>query len=292
MRAPEKIAAFHVGAHKTGTSVFQQYLRQHPWLLRRKRVFVIGRSELAGYVGWGERLIADPRPLTERVEQFRRSPVATSLIGSCENLLGRPFPKRGDGSLYPHALRNMEALAHAVPGVRCKAILAIRPQEEFLESYYLQTVHEGRHHGFDEWLARVDLDSLSWRPVVDAMHKIFGPDDVEIVDFRMISRGQEAFISHLLRCVDPRLDFPVHHPSIKNRSLSARGLTMALDVNPHLRTGAERKALRHFLQTHFSNVDFPRPTLLSPELKSALRARYAGEYEELVRGSHSIRAVG
>jgi hypothetical protein len=292
MRSGEKVAAFHVGAHKTGTSVFQQYLRQNPWLMRRKRILVVGRAELAGYVGWGEKLIADPRPLIDRVERLRRSPVASVLIGSCENLLGRPFPKGGDGSLYPAAPRNIEALARATKGVRGKAILAIRPQEEFLESYYLQTVHEGRHHTFDEWLARVDLDALSWRPVVDALHEAFGPADVEVVDFGLIAAGQDAFISHLLTRIDPRLDFRVSHDLVKNRSVSARGLEMALEVNPHLKTGAERRALRILLQTHFSNLDFPRPALLSDEQKHALRARYGPEYADLLRPAAMARAVG
>lgn len=144
-------------------------------------------------------------------------------------------------------------------------------------------MHEGRHRTFEKWLERVDLEALSWVPIVAALHEVFGPEHVEIVDFRLISRGQEAFISHLLTSVDPRLTFPVGPQPNKNRSVSARGLAMALEVNPHLKTGEERREFRRFVQTHFSNVQFPRPELLSAAGDRVFRPDAGAAVAALVR---------
>lgn len=276
-----KVTAIHVGAHKTGTSVFQQYLRENPKLLRRKRVLVVRRAELRDYAGWGDRLIADPGPLAARVEEFRRHPWFTTMIGSYENMLGRPFARRGRSGLYPQAAPNLAALATALANSRAKVLLTIRPQADFVESYYLQSVHEGGVKTFEQWVRRIDLDALSWTPIVDACRASFGADAVEIVDFQLIRQGQEAYLEHLLRCMDPRLNWAVTHPSTRNRSVSERGLRMALAANPHV-SGEDRSALRRFLQEHFSNADFPRPLLFTGSQRQALRDRYDAEYTALV----------
>ncbi len=284
----QKVAAFHIGVHKTGTSVVQHYLSEHRRLLRRKRVLWVRRSELGAAIGWGRPLLDDPTPVTGWVQQLRRSRIFLTLVGSYENLVGQPFADGMAGRLYPRAERNLTALAaamHAVPEVRAKVAVSIRPQADFLESYYLQSIHQGGYENFDQWLAKVDLGALSWRPLVAMLGEAFGPGNVEVVDFRlMATAGQEEFLRHLLTRIDPRLDFPVSYAAERNRSLSGRGLQMALALNPYLETGVERKAARTFLQENFSNVGEARPQLLSADQRADLAGRYAAEYEALVRG--------
>jgi hypothetical protein len=279
-----KVAALHVGAHKTGTTVLQKYLSEHEGALRARGVYYLRRSELARYAGWGERLVEDPAPLAKRLRKFRVDPRFRMLIGSNENLLGRPFPRKSDGRLYPQAARNTEALGVALRGTGCKIVITVRPPHDFLESYYLQTVHQGRDRPFEEWLRRVDLAALSWRPIVEVLQQRFGRKRVVIVDFRLIKQGQETYLRHLLTRVDPTWDLPIQYAESRNRSISERGLQMALATNSHLATGAERAALRAFLQTHFSNVDFPRPVLLGDERRAALWEHYRADYEDLVGG--------
>lgn len=286
MHLREKVAALHIGAHKTATSLLQRYLLANEGDHRRRGVLYLRRAELSRQVGWGERLVADPAPLTARMTRFRFDPRFRVLIGSYENMLGRPFPDGGDGRLYPNAARNIaalnRALARATFGNQCRIVITLRSQPDFLESYYLQTVHQGGHETFADWLRRVDLEALSWRPIVAALHATFGRHRVEVIDFRIIGQGQEAYLRHVLGRIDPRLDLPIGALGAYNRSLSARGLAMALAANRHLGTQAERTALRGFLQKHFSNLDFPRPVLFAPEEKAALWSRYGADYEDLV----------
>jgi hypothetical protein len=281
-----KVTALHIGAHKTATSVVQHWMNQNQALHRPAGLQYLRREELSRLIGWGERLIADPAPLAARLARFNTDPRFRVLLGSYENVLGRPFPRGGGGALYPNAERNIHALDRALGRSRCKILLSIRPQPEFVESYYLQTVHQGSHQVFSEWVKSIDLDRLSWRPVVTALHAAFGGARVEVIDFRLVKRGDEAFVRHLLDRVDPTLKVPIgvlRGP--QNRSISAQGLDLALAVNPLLRTPAERHALRRFLQQNFSNVDSPRPTLFDPTEKARLWEQYRAEYEELVAQS-------
>lgn len=276
-----KTVIFHVGAHKTGTSLVQKYMRDNAANLRRSRIYYLSRSAMNDYVGWGDRLLQDPGPLATRIRRMLRIPWFRVLIMSHENTLGRPL-RKGGAHLYPRAPEIIAALGRLLAPYRAKLVLSIRPQEEFLESYYLQSIHQGRHQTFDEWLGSIDLDALSWMPVVDALQRTFGREQVEIIDFRTIRQGQEAYISQFFERIDPRYSFDVTYTPVRNPSISEKGLRMALAANPHLTSGEERKLMRTFLQKHFSNVRFPRPVLMSDDQKQALRDRYGTEYEALV----------
>ena len=110
----------------------------------------------------------------------------------------------------------------------------------------------------------------------------FGAENVEIMDFRRIKEGQDAYLRYFFSLADPGLDVPIAYSPTRNASISARGLDLALAANRFLTNGTERKSMRVFLQTHFSNRDYPRPVLLSDEQKHSLQQRYGAEYDELV----------
>lgn len=276
-----KRVVFHVGAHKTGTSLLQKYMRDNRTRLRRNRIYYLSRSETNDYVGWGSALREQPVRLRGRIAEALRNPWYRTLVASHENTLGRPV-RSGGRHLYPDAPEIIGALREALEPFDARVLFGLRPQDEFLESYYLQRIHEGRTVRFPEWLDALDLEALSWRPVVDGLVDAFGAPRVEVIDFRTIAHGQDAYIEAFLRRVDPRWSGRVHYRAVRNPSISAKGLDIALAVNPLLESAEERKALRTFLQNHFNNRRSPRPQLLSPEQRDRLRARYGAEYEDLL----------
>lgn len=277
----EHEVVYHVGAHKTASSLLQKYMRDHRRLLHRHGIYYIGRSEMNDCVGWGKKLLTDPGILRARVaEGFADDPVYRRLVTSHENTLGPPF-KPGAPHLYPRGPELAEGLATALRDWPARVLLYIRPQDEFVESYYLQRIHQGRRESFADWLAELDLDALSWRPVADALAAHFGRDRVEVIDFGLIRQGQNAFIADFFRRVDPEVDLQPDYRPVRNPSISDKGLRIALAANGHLRTDWERKAMRKFLQKYFSNRAYPRPVLFTDAQKHQLRARYAAEYEEL-----------
>lgn len=272
--------AYHLGAHKTASSLLQKYLRDEPEVLRRHRLVYLGRSEMNDLVGWGKRLLTRPELLEARIGELLAQPGAHTLVASHENTLGPPL-KPGADHLYPRGPDIVEQLAHTLAAWSSRVLLYLRPQDEFLESYYLQRIHQGDVRSFHDWLDELDLEQLSWRPVVAALHERFGPEQVEIVDFGRIRAGQDRFLADFLRRIDPAIDEIPDYRPVRNPSISEKGLRIALAANPHLRSDWERKAMRRFLQRHFSNRRYPRPVLLSDAQRSWLRQRYGQEYEQL-----------
>jgi hypothetical protein len=275
-----KVQGLHVGAHKTGTSLVQRHLERFPETYAGHGLEFVTRDELSRLVAWGTALFERPDLLRDRLAAFQANPSARALFGSYENLLGFPF-QPGTAGLYPLARRNLAALAGICGEAPTKVFLSIRRPSEFVESWYLQTVHMGSSQTLDEWLAGVDLTRLSWRPIVTAIADLFGEDGVEVVDFDLVQEGQGAYLGRFLRVLDPDFDDTVDPPTPYNRSVSGQGLRMALGANPHLRDAAERRALRKFLQRHFSNVDHPRPVLLTAERAGVVDAAYDDEIGEL-----------
>lgn len=275
---------YHLGAHKTGSSLLQKFMRDNPEELRRRRIVYLPRGEMNDHVGWGKKLLRHPEQLESRIAEALGGRWYRTLVTSHENTLGPPF-KAGAAHLYPRGPEIVAQLARALERWPSRVVLYIRPQDEFVESYYLQRIHQGHCLSFAEWLEELDLDGLSWRPVVDALVASFGADRVEVVDFGLIQRGQNEFIADFFRRVDPDARLEPDYKPVRNASISDKGLRIALAANKHLRSDWERKALRKFLQAHFSNRSYPRPVLFTEEQKREVRAKYAREYEELTGAS-------
>jgi hypothetical protein len=273
--------AFHVGAHKTGTSLIQKFMRAHQLQLLRHRIQYLSRSETDELVGWGALVRDSPELLTADLRRRFRRPWVSTVIASHENTVGRPFVRRA-AHLYPRAASRIDALARVLDPYEAKIVLSIRPQAGFLESYYLQTVHQGSHLPFRRWLKGVDLDALSWQPLVDQLVSAFGTERVEILDFQRLKLGQESYLRDFFGLIDPALQLDTSYAPVRNASISEKGLRIALAANRHLDTDPERKAMRVFLQERFSNLDYPRPVLLTEAQRDQVGRRYDGEYEALV----------
>ncbi len=272
----------HLGAHKTGTSLVQKFLRDQPKVVEGLNVHYIGRTATNTLIGWGDFVIKKPHRLSGALDEAPGS--ARAVILSHENSIGHPI----DGSqpdLYPAAAACAKALRDATAGYDVRVVYHIRAQESFLESYYLQTVHQGQYGTFGEWIAGIDLDQVSWVPAISALQAAFGPEHVHVIDFATIAAGQHKFLTDFLDIATPGHNVDISYGATRNPSVSAQGLRIALDVNPLLETAKERAAMRKFLQKHFNNRKGDRPTLFSEEQKDQLSRRYSGENADLCEAS-------
>lgn len=271
---------FHVGAHKTATSLVQKYLRDRPEQVAGNGLVNILRSDANGLVGWGTKLKTKPKLLRNRVLAELVKSETKLVFLSHENTLGRPV-KPGREGLYPNARKNLRALREALSGIDVTIVLSIRQQVDFLQSYYLQHIHEGGHQTFEAWLASIDTDNISWIPIADAIVEFFGEQGLCVIDFDTISDGQNAFLKYFFARIAPTLQIEPAYKPVRNPSISAKGLELALMLNPHLATSEERVATRKYLQATFSNRVYSRPKLFSEEDAAGLRQRYRDEYERL-----------
>jgi hypothetical protein len=277
----------HLGAHKTGTSLIQKYMKDNRELMHLNSIGFTKRSETNKSINWGspEFLKANIKKLTKSLDDYEKRRFRAFVI-SHENSIGRVF-KSGVPGLYPDRDASLEALSQYLSAYDVTVIYYIRSQEQFLESYYLQTIHEGSYKPFAEWLSGIDTQSLSWAPVVRSLEATFGKERVVICDFATeISGGQSACLRSFFDIVRPGLS-PLRfrnfdYAEVKNPSVGDKGLAMALAANHLLENLSERRAMRKFLQSRFSNIDYPRPILLDAETKAALKARHAEENAALI----------
>lgn len=227
----------------------------------------------------------DPGLLKSRLESEEATNPGNTLVISHENSLGRAFIP-GEPGLYPHARRCAEGLRAATTGFDVRVVFYVRPVADFAESYYLQTIHEGASHSFDEWVAELEPHTWQWQPVVDALDAAFGSERVFVGDFMEVMEGQKSMLRGFMQRAG--LESPssadLSYRPVRNASISARGLALALDVNPLLRKDRnEPHEMRKFLQKHLSNQRFERARPLPPSMRHELGD---GDYQELVERAH------
>ena len=277
----------HLGAHKTGTSLIQKYMRDNKGLMEANRIGYTLRAQTNQYIGWGR-----PEHLNANLPEFLSSfnkfveRKFLAVVVSHENSFGRPF-QRGKPGLYPGAAEAIEVISNTVRQLCPHIVYYIRSQETFLESYYLQSIHEGGHSTFSDWKSSIDTKDISWRPLIETMRTTFGEDAVTVKDFEMeISMGQQIFLRNFFEIFVNGLnekDFEnFSYEKFRNPSIGELGLQIALAANPFLKTAPERKAMREFLQTKFSNISYPRPMLFDQKEKEEIKARYFEENGRLV----------
>jgi len=272
----------HVGAHKTGTSLIQKFFRDEVAPAATLPIAVVGRADTNRLIGWGQQLEQRPERLRKRLEGELRT--KQYVLVSHENTIGRPFDPEVSG-LYPHAERLSKALLDISDPFDPLVVFYIRPLADFVESFYLQTVHQGSTSSFEEWFATIDHTALTWTGVVEAMEKSFGPDRVVVGDFREIADGQNRYISSFFRLTGLPMPDKVRYRPVRNASVSVKGLELALQMNPFLETKEQRRAARTFLQSHFSNRSGERARPMPPDVRDTLTRQDAAGYEALAQRS-------
>ncbi|HEY2879986.1 hypothetical protein [Nocardioides sp.] len=281
MSLPDKRFVCHVGAHVTGARQVQRYLRDNVDQLERQGLHCVPRALMGKLVGWGPKLVADPDRFAQELGSAWRSPGIDGVLVSHENTIGRPFGD-GGGGLYAGALPTLEALAGVSEPAQRTVVLSVRPQADFLESYYLQTISEGAWHTFDDWLGALDLDDISWMPLHEQLIATFGVDAVRVLDFAEVGSDPVAHVREFFRLIGVDLPADLHVSPVHHPRPSEKGMRMVLAANPYVRTTDERMGLRAFLQKNFSDRDYPSPTLLTVEQRAELNDRYGDEYRRLV----------
>lgn len=258
-------------------------MRDRKEILNQHGIVFVSRSESDELIGWGTKVRTNPKPLQQQVHSLAESGCRYIVI-SHENSLGKPF-SQGAGGLYNKSAEQINAFAEALSNYDLTFIYYIRRQWEFVESYYIQTVHQGSSKTFEEWYASIGRsENLSWRPLVESLRTIQNGSTI-IKDFgTLIENGQEWYLKDFFECfIDTESSPPVDYKSKRNISVGESGLKMLRAANKYTDTAAERKLLRKFFQRYFNNLNYPRPNLLSSEEQRSIKEKYASELVELLK---------
>jgi hypothetical protein len=269
----------HLGTHKTATSLVQRYLGQASHPGREEGIRHVPRRDTACLIGWGPAVVARPYALTLAIAREAARRDAEVVLVSHENALGRPFGK--EPGLYARAEPTLQALAIAVADYEVRLVLTLRPQGDFVESYYLQRVKEGLSRSFQDWFADIDQAQLSYRPLVSALRRSFPAAPLRLVDFRELARGQPAYLDYFFRAVLPEHALDTRYEVRHNPGLSMEGLRRALAENARVSDPSERRRTQEALQRTLSHVEGPRAVLLTAKQRRYLELRYARENQKL-----------
>lgn len=266
-------AILHLGAHKTATTSLQEWLLQNGDTLKKRGVASV--SEYAAIVkateGWAflrDRATAD---IVRRLVDERRSdPSIRRVVYSFEGHLGPAVFRSGSG-FYPNRKNPIQYLKDAFADLRVGIVYGVREQAGMIESCYVQHVQEGNAVQFSDYIAPLDLDTLSWQPVLDDLEAAFGAENIAVI--RFTRQDSDAPLPHAMMSRLGLSEEPGEFPS-SNASYSARGLRIALAVLPHLETAEEKYALRQWTARRFSSRSFPRAELFDPDTRQKLQAAY------------------
>lgn len=126
--------------------------------------------------------------------------------------------------------------------------IILRPEREWLQSYYLQTVQKGRHWTFAQFAAASDFTGANWMRLAN-IFKAQGAD-FRIYNFSKIKVGQEKFVQDFLsNSLGQQATNSLEITKTRfNVSITAAGLEILRAGNKVLKSEKDRVALRKFLQ--------------------------------------------
>lgn len=290
----QKTIHFHVGAHKTATTYMQSRLRVNRERLRSEGVDFIDlwarTPALMQYRAKFRRLIesdvADERSILDLSGQLRAiveegaSSSNALVVLSYENILGG-FDLTQRGAPYPNAAIAIRHIIEAFSDCRVRIFLSIRSLDRFLESGYLQRVTTRREtRTFKQYLNQVDLQALSWLPLVRAAKSVVGSEDLLLWEYESFFSDEPAIWNALLDSSNAE-EALVNLAKKSNYSLSAKGLKYMRSVNK-VATAEDAKKFRNFVKQNFGcQTGLKSPKLLRDASRRQLIDIYERDRKEL-----------
>lgn len=177
----------HLGAHKTGTSYIQRCLKESQdffdkhesmLLLHREN---IDESMVKDLMQWrkAEKAHKPPKSLDAYFQRIAQDDRDSCLL-SYEGFLGT-MDIGSSGTIYPHTQRVLDVMTKNLANQNIKVAFAVRSYSDYIESVYKWMLKKGlkaARQPFDEYLKGVDLQEISWVPVVNALRETFGEENV------------------------------------------------------------------------------------------------------------------
>lgn len=220
----------HLGSHRTGTTTFQHFVRNHLAALDSKKVDFWGpdrtrRSVVPGMfhnIPIHKRRRADGRVRMLAAKAEARG--IDTLLVSDENLLGTCHYCFRKAALYPAVGERLSRLGAAFGGRVARVVLSIRAQDLWWASASALTAARGHKlHGVEKY-AQIAQSDRSWRDVITDLSCALPDADIRVMPF-------ETFAGRPERVLQEALDMPfAPDPHLRwlNRSLPLRDLRTVL----------------------------------------------------------------
>lgn len=267
----------HIGTHKTGTTAIQRAFKADEKALLKDGLVRLRSCDRIALPSLGA---AELEAMTAslRQEAARHPAGSMRFLMTSEGFSGDPMTGYADAPVIASRLRA------ATRGFDVRIILFLRSQDDFIESWYTQRIHEGRSETFEEFLQLIRLEDMNWLRLAEAYaaefgrenlivrryHKAFYPEPADLlVDFcRIVEIRQELIARSLGR--------------VRNQGFSREAVELARSCNPHLDKGRQ-KQLRQLLQTLSAKPVHSRYAYFTRQQREQLLAQHQATNDEVAR---------
>ena len=230
----------HIGTHKTGTTSIEAFLKTNRTALADQGIGLLTfprdarrtlREHAEGHEAASTSLANTLEHLITKQSRACANQPNTYIL-SWEGFCGNASKGYSDAHLMANALNVASKYCNLNPYI----ILYIRPQEEFISSYYSQTVKDGKTKSIQEFLHDLPSASFNWLRLTETFERQFGADQVVVERYcRELFPGKNEilkdFCAHL--SIDTRgLTFPLSSiNSAKNAGWSKPMIEIARILN-------------------------------------------------------------
>lgn len=277
----------HVGAHRTGSTSFQHYLRGNRAYLMAQGTALWEPHMLRK--GLFNGLFARPRMLNGRDLQRRAMgrvrlhaaqayrAGATRLLVSEENMIGAPRACLRDATLYPAIGERMARLDAAFEGRIKRVVMCIRAQDLWWSSVAAYGLGRGHPLPDATRLTAVASAPRTWRDVITDLSCALPDTEIKVMPFEQFAGQADKLLTHATGHDVPQ----IHSGGWLNRSPDAAMLrskmaeygVQAAELPAHLATGQGRW------------------NPFSPAQGEALREAYADDMMWLTAGADGLATL-
>ena len=268
----------HIGAHRTGTTSFQAYLRRHAdelrasgigfWGPRRTRTGLFsgiqpkpGRSFAAAKRARGRIML--------QMDRAARDGVKTLLI-SDENLMGSVRLNLRTGRLYPDVGERLSRYFYGFNGAVDKVVMSVRGLDQYWSSAAAYGVGRGHTKLSPACCSAIAEETRSWRDVIEDVACAAPKTKIEVVPFETISGRCDHLFTACTEQGAPR----AHNAEWLNRAPTAAQLRSILTER-----GEDSSSLPDTCE---------RWNPFDAAARAALRETYADDMHWLVAGANGL----
>ena len=232
----------HIGTHKTGTTSIQKVLSTY----ERKSIneewkYIKSPRCTKNFMTSTQYDITLVNKFKTEIDTaIKKEKSAQKFILSSEALSGNPC----NGYLNSDVVSLM--LKEATKNYHVKIIIYLRSQDDFLESMYTQTIHEGGTSNFNTFLSHFDHpNSLNYDIFLRNFEVSFGLSNLHVQSYSHVSK--EGLLKDFSKIIKSELLFKSAPTTRKNISYSRDALEIARICNSKLNT-QQKKKIRKTLQ--------------------------------------------
>ncbi|APE42879.1 hypothetical protein BOO69_05160 [Sulfitobacter alexandrii] len=194
----------HLGAHRTGTTTFQHYVRDHLDTLAQGDIGYWGPARTRKSVFPGLFHAVNPRRPQRaqgRVRMLAAKAEARGvrrLLISDENMLGSCIDAFRRAALYPAAGEHMARLAAALGGRVSRVVLTIRAQDMWWASASALTAARGHRVHDAAKYAQIARGARGWRDVITDLACALPGADIRVMPFETFAGRPECTLREAL----------------------------------------------------------------------------------------------